>query len=508
MQLTEEQQAVEQSARALTGSESLKVIAYAGTGKTTTLRAVADSRAGRGVYLAFNRSIAQEATGKLRDTGARAATMHALALRAVRDRYGGIALKNTNAKAVREAGVLQWPGQRKVPWKGLFRWGEYRFAAAAARTVAAFCASADEHLTEHHARKALIDVLGDPDGMRPGTRRDRAKSALERLTEPLTHSATAYFRQALRAGAFGHDIYLKLANLSPPLRRAMFDGQDYILIDEAQDLSPVQRAIVAAAGCPVVAVGDPYQQIYSWRGAENALSHLPGESLYLTGSFRFGPDIATLAGRVLKSRPDQGPTHPLRGLGSGGYEGWTAAHYAVLCRTNAGVIDAAAHYLRRGFAVWVDNFDTVVADMRAALDLYAGRRMDGVSGSMATFQIWREFVMEAQHGTDAMVTRLCDLIQKGEAEVIFEIDGARVRTAADAQVVISTCHRAKGMEWPAVQVWDDFKPIEKLSKRYKSAARKSERAAELVLEEWNILYVAVTRAITRVVLPEDMDLPE
>ena len=97
MRLTDEQQAIEHRAGALEGAESLKVIAYAGTGKPTTLRAVADSRSGRGVYLAFNRSIAQEATGKLRTSGAWASTMHALALRAVRDRYGGITLKNTNA---------------------------------------------------------------------------------------------------------------------------------------------------------------------------------------------------------------------------------------------------------------------------------------------------------------------------------------------------------------------------------------------------------------------------
>ncbi|WP_419738643.1 UvrD-helicase domain-containing protein [Ruegeria sp.] len=508
MQLTEEQQAIEARAQALAGSESLKVIAYAGTGKTTTLRRVAESRAGQGAYLAFNRSIAREATGKLHDTGARVSTMHALALRAVRDRYGPIALTATNANALRDAGVLQGPGRSGPPWKGLFRWGEYRFAAAAARTVSAFCASADAHLTEHHARKALIDVLGDPKAMGPGPRRERAESALGRLSGPLTQTATAYFRHALRAGAFGHDIYLKLADLSPPLRAAMFDAEDYILIDEAQDLSPVQRAIVTAAGCPVVAVGDPYQQIYSWRGAENALGHLPGESLYLTGSFRFGPDIAALAGRVLHSRPDQGPMHPLRGLGSGGYEGWAGAHHAVLCRTNAGVIDAAGHYLRRGFAVWVDRFDSVVADMRAALALQAGRRMEGVSGSMASFWTWSEFVMEARHGTDAVVTRLCEMIQKGEAEVVFEIDGARVRTAAEAQVVILTCHRAKGMEWPAVQLWDDFGRIDKLNKRYNGAARKSQRAAELVLEEWNILYVAVTRAVNRVALPEDMELPE
>jgi hypothetical protein len=41
--------------------EGLRIDAYAGTGKTTTLQLLADSSSQRGLYLAFNRSIAEEA---------------------------------------------------------------------------------------------------------------------------------------------------------------------------------------------------------------------------------------------------------------------------------------------------------------------------------------------------------------------------------------------------------------------------------------------------------------
>jgi len=145
---------------------------------------------------------------------------------------------------------------------------------------------------------------------------------------------------------------------------------------------------------------------------------------------------------------------------------------------------------------------------QVVLGLHAGRRMEGASGSMATFRTWRVFEMEAHHGTDAVAARLCDLIKTGEAGVTFEIDEARVPSPVQAQVVISTCHRAKGMEWPAVQIREDFKCIDKLNKCYNRATRRSERVAEPVPEEWNILYVAVTRAMNRVALPEDMGLPE
>lgn len=48
-------------------------------------------------------------------------------------------------------------------------------------------------------------------------------------------------------------------------------------------------------------VGDPYQQIYSFRGAVNALSSVPAtHTFHLTQSFRFGPEIGYAAHCVLE----------------------------------------------------------------------------------------------------------------------------------------------------------------------------------------------------------------
>ena len=43
---------------------------------------------------------------------------------------------------------------------------------------------------------------------------------------------------------------------------------DYIVVDEAQDLNLVVLGVLQRRECPViyVCVGDPYQQIYDWRG--------------------------------------------------------------------------------------------------------------------------------------------------------------------------------------------------------------------------------------------------
>lgn len=86
-----------------------------------------------------------------------------------------------------------------------------------------------------------------------------------------------------------HDTYLKLFQLSgPDLSRRW----DTILFDEAQDANPVTSALVLGQRCRIVLVGDRYQQIYRFRGADDALSHpsLAGaDRLWMTQSFRFGP---------------------------------------------------------------------------------------------------------------------------------------------------------------------------------------------------------------------------
>ncbi|XP_023804079.1 F-box DNA helicase 1-like [Cyanistes caeruleus] len=92
------------------------------------------------------------------------------------------------------------------------------------------------------------------------------------------------------------DGYLKLWQLSKP----QLSGYDAIFVDEAQDCTPAIVDIVQSQKCGKILVGDPHQQIYTFRGAVNTLYLLPHSHVfYLTQSFRFGPEIAYVGSTIL-----------------------------------------------------------------------------------------------------------------------------------------------------------------------------------------------------------------
>jgi F-box protein 18 (helicase) len=80
MNLTQEQQTICQAARDLGVQSSLKIQAFAGTGKTTTLVDIAKAR--KFLYLVFNRAAAEEADLKM-PANVSARTAHAIAFRSV-----------------------------------------------------------------------------------------------------------------------------------------------------------------------------------------------------------------------------------------------------------------------------------------------------------------------------------------------------------------------------------------------------------------------------------------
>ncbi|MCW8088226.1 UvrD-helicase domain-containing protein [Sabulicella glaciei] len=416
--LTREQAAIVEAAHKLRLGECLRVIAFAGAGKTSTLRAVAGAMGQRrGLYVAFNKAIAAEAKSRFPET-MRCQTMHSVA-------WGAQGLKPDEIGPLNAHSVLAHFGNQgwsPAPVAGLRPISQARHVA---RLVTAFCQGAAQEPTQAEIEE-LLDrhVLRLPPAGASAVH--EAHQPLLRKREVLGHVLRDRGREACRRFLgwranglkISHDIYLKSFALDEDLIRHALQQVDYICLDEAQDLNPVLRQIAVAAGKPVIAVGDPWQAIYGWRGAQDALRHLLGDRLYLSQSFRFGDAVAAVARRVLASRPGSKPERPLRKVEREGlvrpYAGPPQGVRAVLCRTNARLLKQAFALAQIGRSFHVPGgIEEMATEVCSAQALAEGRMQEVRAEKPRRFTSWEQFIEEAEETGDAALARLRDAVEEG-----------------------------------------------------------------------------------------------
>ncbi|MEW2810974.1 UvrD-helicase domain-containing protein [Streptomyces massasporeus] len=433
MNPTDEQTA---AADAFQAGDHLALQAGAGTGKTTTLTLLARTTPRRGRYLAYNRAIAQDARTRFPAT-VQCKTAHALAYAAVGHRYTHRlnaprrpAWQTGHALGVTKAIRI---GDRDISQRAL--------SNAVLRTVTRFCHTADEKITRHHVPK--LRGLEDT-----------------HLHRQLAAHLLPFVRKAWRdlqnpnggAVRFDHDHYLKIWALTQPTI-----DTDFLLLDEAQDTNPVVEQIFLnqRSHAQLVMVGDSAQAIYHWRGAKDVMTDFDGTQLTLSQSFRFGPQLAAEANRWLDLA-----NAPIRLTGAKTVPtelGFVAQPDAVLCRTNVGAMTQVMALMDAGCHVGlVGRGDSLRALAQAARDLKEGRRT--LHPELVLFPTWGELQDYAAHdpaGRD--LQPFVDLVDThGPVAILAAV--ARLVPESQAQVSVSTVHKAKGREWACVKIADDFTP--------------------------------------------------
>ena len=477
---TVEQSRIVAAASALDRGDSLKVVAYAGAAKTSTCVLIAAANPSRRYYYgAFNAKIAREASGRF-PANVTSSTVHAIARRSLDLPTSRIDKRRLNGIVVGEFVKALALGSMT---------GRMRLLVA--RTLGAFVISADRVVGTSHVWSAASTMalsVTSPDG-----------GQIERQTIACCEQIwKRYLDWRNNEVLVPHDVYLKLFECDDALVRAAFGGFHTAFLDEAQDANPVMRSIFELCGCAIVAVGDPMQSIYLFRGARNALALLPGETFELSQSFRFGETIAGAAWAVLQSLPEGAPTVRLRGNGDGGKVVFDRPCRVTLCRTNAGVVRRALLAAGANRSVHViGGVEELIREIKSAVALYQNRPHEVVADSMRGFQTWAEFKAYAEESMDVGFERLIAMVASGEAANVGLLESRCVENEASADVVVGTAHKAKGLEWDDVALSDDFPDKATLVRRWEKVTApgaRDEEAAQSVLQEWHLVYVALTRA--------------
>lgn len=435
------------------GPDDLQIDAGAGTSKTTLLAALSKAKKGKGLYITFNKDIATEAQTLFPRT-VRCRTAHSLAYQAVGKKYKSRLKRRLSGGLVAKHLDLEGSG-------GISAFAMGNLAIA---TVSRYCYSASLEIEEKHIPKGDLVKIEDP----------LDKNAIIFDTLVNAKMLLADMNKARSKLPISHDFYLKKWALSKPDL-----GVDYVLMDESQDTNDVLIDLLESQDCQVIWVGDTFQSIYSWRGAVNAMEKINvANRAAITQSFRFGPAIADVANAVLREHLEADMT--LTGFDDvDSVLTRVELPDAIICRTNAEAMRHLVAAVDKGIRV---TFSGGVNELKSQVSALKTLKKTGKTNHVdfATFKGFTEFKGFAFSKDGGEFKALALMVSDyGFDDLLETLDSIKSVDPTNAELIISTAHKAKGLEWNSVKLGNDFK----------SPGSKGYRK-----EESNLLYVAVTRA--------------
>ncbi len=455
------------------------VVAVAGSGKSTTIIEAMKLAQGQSIFLAFNKAIADE----LKRKGVNGRTFHSLVFGAV------LRACNQDGPTLDKLRLIS---------RELFSFDESKkFGAFATRMVglargmgfgiAGMVANVEEEwiaLASHH------DL--EPEGERCFA---EAIDGAQRLFDACMDDARVDFDDMLYR-AVADDLNL------PKF--------DFVFVDEAQDTNPIQRAIlhkIMAPGGRMIAVGDPAQAIYGFRGADSeALNVLSAEfdciELPLSITYRC-PKLVVEYARQWVGHIEAREGAPDGVVSDLGTE-WNPLDFMpgdlVVCRKTAPLIAAAFRFIRAGVPVQVLGRD-IGQGLKALIKKMNARSVDMLGEKLEAYQ-----QREVNKALAADDESKAESIRDKVGVLLFMIDelSEDKRTIADLEagidwlfsdkgkaVIFCTGHKSKGLEAERV-FW----------------LGRSECPAQWARKPWqrqqelNICYVITTRAIAELYFME------
>ncbi len=294
---------------------------------------------------------------------------------------------------------------------------------------------------------------------------------------------------------------------------------DVVIIDEVQDVSPVDMGLVqlvAKSGAVVMGVGDSQQAIYAFRGAdtesvEKFKAEFNAIELPLSISYRCARSIVERAREVWPTieAAAGAPEGSVEDLATYTHTEFNARNGdMIICRNNAPIVDFAYKLIRRRVPVFVKGRDIG----KGLLTLIDSLKADSVRDLSSNLMMWQEqqaqIILNDNPDNEEAVQRINDRAAtlmvfirensdgkvdtvRTDIERLFDTGGREGgdKSAMKGKVVLSTIHKAKGLEADTVFFLDQGL----LYGRWITPGTWME------IQEKNLEYVGVTRAKNRLV---------
>lgn len=438
MNYTDEQMEIITTSKIMKPNEILKINAFAGTGKTTTLKAIAEHNSDmKFLYLAFNKAIADKSSKEF-PKNVECRTTHSLA-------YAYVKPKNPR--------------------------NEYR-----TKEIADYL-----NINFELANKVNNEVSQFLNG----------EDTLEEFKKTLPTQETIFFLTAMLNGDLGytHSLYLKMFQLS----KSHIKKYDYILLDEGQDTNPVTMSIFLNkfSNSKLIIVGDTHQQIYAFRGSINAMSKVKSNyTHYLTNTFRCSQNVVNLANLILKTIKEE-KNQIISHVDSNRI---LKDNICFISRNNSTLISSIDKfdnfYLTR-------NYEDI---FKPSINIYGFLKED-YKYITQDFKFLKNFsnineLEEYIKDTDDMELKSALKIAQEYGDRLLDLKNKAYEMSrihkddSNVDIILTTAHSSKGLEYKKVFLMDDFKKIIDLNGSLKDGVLTYLE----YIQEINLLYVAITRA--------------
>lgn len=479
MKLTSEQAQVLNYVKSETLPQNIALIALAGAGKTSTLKAIAEASQDRKIlYLVFSKAMQRESEKKFPKN---------------------VTVKTVNGLAYQALGIQAEP---------LSKYDRYTVAKALK--------------CDTESAKIVIEELNG-----------FLNSDLTKMNYEYSDLAKEFWQKICnREVNFTHQAYMKYFSIYFDNFKEKLD-YDLLLVDESQDLDPIALQITQNFKMPRVFVGDPNQSIFGFNGNVNVFDVLEfSKKMQLTQTFRCSQNIVDWANQVLeyKSAGIAMQTKVKQKL---------PENKAIIARTNAKIIQILYSYLKNCDLNDLSNI-RIPKLSRSIKELFAGpetiqnlinfaKDSDNEPQILDQNFAWlkkmiverqmndkefRAFCMSSEN-PDVRQAYLLLIRSYNEDFSLKQLKYALLELQKHHQVMpnvwLLTAHSSKGLEFDSVVLCDDFPNLHELKAKFQEAfahanfgknieVQESARLSlaekeQNFLTEANLLYVAGTRAI-------------